>query len=378
VDDFEDYDDVNNIIFYTWEDGYMNNTGMTVGHLEVPYAETDPANVHGGSQAMYMRYDNDGTVNEGIVIDGVNYERSGALLYSEADRKWADAQDWSRAGVSSLTMWFKGIQGPRGSFAAGPPIIINAVGTDIAGTADQFHFAYKKLSGNGVIIAKVLSISNTDSTAKAGVMIRETLGAGSKHAMVVVMPNNRATFRGRIPTDDITTTVGTKTSITVPIWLKLTRSGNNFTAHWSTNGSTWTALGTQLEITMLMDVYVGLCVTSRNVNATCTAEFSNVDIAPTSSVTGDWKSQDIGIEYNNPEQLYVALQDSFNNSAVVEYSDPAATTITAWTEWKIPLSAFNGVNLQSITKLSIGVGDRAATQPGGVGDLYIDDIGLSK
>jgi hypothetical protein len=95
-------------------------------------------------------------------------------------------------------------------------------------------------------------------------------------------------------------------------------------------------------------ICIGLCVTSRNVNAVCTAEFSNVDISPAGSVTGDWKSQDIGIENNAPEQLYVALQDSSNNSAVVKYSDPAATTIDTWTQWDIPLTSFTGVNLQAI------------------------------
>jgi hypothetical protein len=125
-------------------------------------------------------------------------------------------------------------------------------------------------------------------------------------------------------------------------------------------------------------ICIGLCVTSRNVNAVCTAEFSNVDISPAGSVTGDWKSQDIGIENNAPEQLYVALQDSSNNSAVVKYSDPAATIIDTWTQWDIPLTSFTGVNLQAIKKMSIGVGNPSSpdSQPGGAGDLYIDDIGL--
>jgi hypothetical protein len=81
-------------------------------------------------------------------------------------------------------------------------------------------------------------------------------------------------------------------------------------------------------------------------------------------------------ENNAPQPLYIALQDSANNIAVVKHTDPAATIIDTWTQWNIPLSAFTGVNLQSITKLSISVSDRAATQPGGAGDLYIEDIGL--
>jgi hypothetical protein len=73
VDTFETYDDADNRIYDTWSDYYVNNTGMTVGHFEAPFAERTIIN--SGRQAMYMRYDNDGTVNEGTV-----YEQSGMLL----------------------------------------------------------------------------------------------------------------------------------------------------------------------------------------------------------------------------------------------------------------------------------------------------------
>jgi hypothetical protein len=157
--------------------------------------------------------------------------------------------------------------------------------------------------------------------------------------------------------------------------VRLTRNGNNFTAEYSANGTTdWQLLGVPITIPMLADVYVGLCLTSHNVNATCTAEFSNVALP--ASVTGQWQSQDIGIESNIGEQLYVVLEDSAGSNAVVKYPDPAATAIGTWTEWNIPLTDLTGVNLQAIKKIYIGVGDRTNTQPGSAGDLYIDDISL--
>jgi regulation of enolase protein 1 (concanavalin A-like superfamily) len=364
VDNFEDYDDANNIIYYTWEDYYANSTGMTVGYFEPPFAERRI--VHSGSQAMYMHYDNDGTVNE-----GTDYERSGTLLYSEAERTWADAQDWTKDGATSLTIWFRGLL-PPGSLTEGPPITMTAGGTDIWDTADQFHFAYKQLSGEGSITARVVSISNTDPWAKAGVMIRQTLEPDSTHAMIVVTPGNGVSFQRRVNAgagSDETTV----TDITAPQWVRVTRSGNTFTGEYSDNGNTWTALGS-VDIAMLSDIYIGLCLTSHNVNATCTAEFS--DVSTSTSVTGNWQSQDIGAESNIGEQLYAVLQDDTGNSVIVNYLDPAATNITIWTPWSIPFSTFTGVNLQSITKLTIGVGDRASTQPNGAGDLYIDDIRL--
>ena len=53
-------------------------------------------------------------------------------------------------------------------------------------SADEFHFAYKELSGAGVIIAKVESVENTDPWAKAGVMIRDTLESDSANVALLV------------------------------------------------------------------------------------------------------------------------------------------------------------------------------------------------
>jgi hypothetical protein len=63
---------------------------------------------------------------------------------------------------------------------------------------------------------------------------------------------------------------------------------------------------------------------------------------------------------------------------VIKHPDPAASTTSSWTEWNIPFTDFTGVNMQAVKKMSIGVGDRANTQPAGAGDLYIDDIRLNR
>jgi len=366
VDDFEAYDDIVNRIFDVWTDYFVNGTGATVGHFDPPFAEQTI--VHSGYQSMYMRYDNDGTVNE-----GTSYEKTGTRFYSEAEREWAAPQDWTRKGVTSLTLWFRGIPATVGSFTAGPPMKMTAAGADIWGTADQFHYAYKQFSGVGSITARVVSVSNTNAWAKAGVMIRESLAANSAYANVVVSPTSGVAFQRRTGTG-ASAAGDTQAGIAAPQWVRLTRSGNIFTAEYSANGTTWTALGTPLTVMMGNDVYIGLCLTSHAAAAACTAEFSNV--TTTGTVTGNWQSQDIGIQSNIAEQLYVALQDSANKTAVVKHSDPAATTISTWTEWNIPLTNFTGLNLRAIKKLSIGVGDRTNPLRGSSGSLYIDDIQL--
>jgi len=112
--------------------------------------------------------------------------------------------------------------------------------------------------------------------------------------------------------------------------------------------------------------------------------------APISQVQRVWETpQDWtrkGVEvlalwvYGNPDNavdpLYVGLQDSTGKSAMVTHPDSSMVTKNTWQEWRITLSDFAGVNLTAIKKMSIGVGDRGDTQPGGFGMLYIDDIYL--
>ena len=81
---------------------------------------------------------------------------------------------------------------------------------------------------------------------------------------------------------------------------------------------------------------------------------------------------------NNATGLYVVLTDSSNKSAVVSYPEPAPVRLARWTEWRIPLADFAGVNAAKIKKISIGLGSRDATAPSGTGRLYVDDIRLIK
>jgi hypothetical protein len=96
VDDFEGYtDDEGSRIYETWVDGWTNNTGSTVGYVQAPFAER--AIVHGGQQSMPLDYNNVQTP-----------------FYSEAERQFATAQDWTVGEVSTLVLFI------RGKLANGP------------------------------------------------------------------------------------------------------------------------------------------------------------------------------------------------------------------------------------------------------------------
>jgi hypothetical protein len=375
VDDFEDYDAGDNQIWYAWRDGLGygtpdnppyapgNGTGSEIGDGSTG-SYTEETIVNGGAQSMPYWYNN---------------SKQGYACYSEAVKTLTATRDWTEGDVTVMSLWFRGYPAPVGSFNEGPvgTYTMTASGTDIWNQSDEFHYAYKTLTGPGSIVARVESVSDTDNWAKAGVMIRETLDAGSTHAMMIVSYASGVSFQRRIETNGDSAD-DTTSGITAPYWVKIERDmAGNFSAYSSANGSAWQKMGVSESIQMGTNVYIGLAVTAHNAEATCEAVFTNV--TTTGSVGQQWANQDIGIVSNEAEPLYVALSNSTGTPAVVYHDDPAAATIDTWTEWIIPLQSFadQGVDLTNVDKIALGLGTKGNTTiPGGSGKMYFDDIRL--
>ena len=80
---------------------------------------------------------------------------------------------------------------------------------------------------------------------------------------------------------------------------------------------------------------------------------------------------------NSTEQMYVALKDGSNNTAVVPYyGDASNVQREEWMVWRIDLDDFSGVSLNNVQKVYIGFGDRYAPALGGTGTVYFDDTRL--
>jgi GH18 family chitinase len=197
-------------------------------------------------------------------------------------------------GASNSTLPAPWNNGDVGSPLPGSASLSNGVfnttasGNDIWSTADNFHFVYQPLNGDGMITARVNALAPVNAWAKAGVMVRENLTANAKNAYTAITSANGATFQRRATADDITVSTR-QDGITVPYWVRLVRSGNTLTGYISSNGSTWTQLGSD-TVTMATTVYIGLAQTSHDAALTGTAQFSNVTVQ-----TGSlWSNTDVG------------------------------------------------------------------------------------
>ena len=96
VDDFESYNDIDppdpksHRIFESWSDGFgVATNGALVGHDPPQPSYTETTIVHGGNQSMPIWYDNS------------------AAPVSEATHTFDPAQDWSRSGITTLSLFVK-------------------------------------------------------------------------------------------------------------------------------------------------------------------------------------------------------------------------------------------------------------------------------
>jgi hypothetical protein len=144
------------------------------------------------------------------------------------------------------------------------------------GTADAFQYTSRAWSGDGTIVARVASVQNVANWVKAGVMIRASADPSSPHAFMIVSAGKGLAFQRRRAQG------GTSVNIsggpgTAPYWVRLQRTGGVITASVSSDGSTWTTVGTD-TIPLGQDVLIGLAVSSHVSSTTATAVFDQVVI----------------------------------------------------------------------------------------------------
>ncbi|MFZ4765174.1 MAG: Calx-beta domain-containing protein, partial [Roseimicrobium sp.] len=165
---------------------------------------------------------------------------------------------------------------------------VSGSGADIFGTLDEFRYVWFPItaSANCTITARVLTQANTNVWAKAGVMIRETNAAGSRHAMTAATPGNGRAFQYRSSTNGNSTTVTNTSSLLRPLWVRLQRAEDLFTAAQSYDGVTWATVGTPQTLSFATNVLAGLAVSARNDNSVTTATFDNVSLTGTPTLAG--------------------------------------------------------------------------------------------
>jgi len=144
---------------------------------------------------------------------------------------------------------------------------LKASGNDIWNIADQFHFAYSVVQGDGYFAVRIGSMDQSNGWNKCGIMIRESLDPGSRHAFIALTSSNGAAFQYRQFTDGYSSNTN-DAGYTAPYWLKLAKSGSAYTAYRSVDSIHWIQIGTAIDLGFgnNIPVYCGLALTSHDNN----------------------------------------------------------------------------------------------------------------
>lgn len=188
----------------------------------------------------------------------------------------APGNTWAGADIGSPV--------PAGSHSgSGTAFNVNGGGADIFGTSDAFYFLSQSYAGDARITARVSSQDRTDPWAKAGVMVRSSSAANAANAFMAVTPLNGVPWQTRATDGGSTSTTNSGTaSFTAPCWLRLTRTGNTFTCHRSTDGTNWAQLGPAETIANApATMHAGIMIASLNNSGNSVINFDNLSLVET-------------------------------------------------------------------------------------------------
>lgn len=249
--------------------------------------------------------------------------------------------------TSGLTRAEVGGATPAGSLSnSGSTWTVTGGGADIWGDAasDSFTYAYKQITGDAVIIARVTSLTNTHASARAGVMIRESLSGNSKMAAMVVKPGTNGgdtTGRGANAYAHYANE-NSYPRVTIPYWVKIERRGTRVTAFNSSDGTNWTPAKVY-DFTMASPYYIGLCVTSHVDGTPATATFTNV--ALTGAVGALPPAGTYSLRCRSSGLMLDNLGAPTNGDPVGQWQDGSSTN----QRWVLSYVSTNVVKLQCVT-----------------------------
>lgn len=170
---------------------------------------------------------------------------------------------------------------------------ITAGGADVWGVKDECQFAWIEQSGDFDLKARVESLTDPHLYTKAGLMAREELSENSRHIFFQLFPNNKPRNKNNggfefqyrpekggnmkaiypVKSDGVA-----EFPVNFPnTWIRLKRTGNEFTGYCSADGKTWKTY-TSFTLAMAKKLYLGIAVTSHNTKETATAVFSEISL----------------------------------------------------------------------------------------------------
>ncbi|MBT9329417.1 TolB family protein [Paracidobacterium acidisoli] len=161
---------------------------------------------------------------------------------------------------------------------------VTAAGDDIWSSVDDFHFVWKKVSGDVSLTADMEFPDSTGSPnphRKAVLMFRQTLDAGGIYVDAAQHGSGMTALQYRraegADTQDI------ELDIASPKRVRIEKRGDTFTMFLSLHGEPLHQVGTSIQLHLDGTFYAGIGVCSHNTKASDRVIFSHVELTPLTS-----------------------------------------------------------------------------------------------
>ena len=188
---------------------------------------------------------------------------------------------------TSLDIGSPAVQGSATPVGTGWDVV--AGGADIWERSDQFHFVFTDKTGDFDVAVRLESFTPAHLYSKAGVMVRESLDAGSAHVMFVLFAgdaprnNNLGVYEMQFRAETGGECQAIYPAVRPPAppefpatyphaWMRVIRRGDRFSALVSTDGLTW-RLYAEHVLAMAGTCKVGPALTSHEPLAEARAAF---------------------------------------------------------------------------------------------------------
>jgi TolB protein len=153
---------------------------------------------------------------------------------------------------------------------------LSSAGVNMWGPRDELHFAWKRLSGDFILQARLrFEGQGTDPHRKAGVIARASLDDDAPYADVAVHGDGLTSLQFRRTKGAATEEA--KSTLTGAEVVQLERKGTTFTMSVAKHGELYTTTEVK-DLALGEDVYVGIFVCSHNPEVVETAVFDNVRV----------------------------------------------------------------------------------------------------
>ncbi|WP_343242869.1 NEW3 domain-containing protein [Streptomyces sp. SID12501] len=151
---------------------------------------------------------------------------------------------------------------------AGDEIAVEGAGADLWGATNEFGAVYRAGAYGDAAVAEV-TVTSQDATggwARAGLVARNDLGAqgSAGYVNLAVTPSNGCALSWDTDGDGRFDSIALAGSFTAPVRLRLTRAGASYLGEVSTDGVTWTTVGTATPAGAGATQDIGVFMTAAN------------------------------------------------------------------------------------------------------------------